>query len=415
MRNRLAAAQEGLGWSQARLVSELECRGRATGFAVMATTSLKTAVSRWENGHFLPDRDYRRLFRDIYGMTDAELGFASVAVVPVQQERAAVQLGGRLTASTPECSALADASADLRRRLDQLLDADAATCVAGLEERVSLQAQECVRVAPSAMLGRLLSDFQDVQALLRQPLGQQLMPRVCEAAADLSTLIGDELMVVGRPADSQAWYTTAKAAAARSGSRWARARALSLNALLYLYYGTPTHAVELAQETYALEIGGPATALAASVEAFAQAQLGNELATRRALRHSEELFKRLNQEDSVFGFTERRQLFYRGRALLRIGDMTEARAALNDALSSYPLDVVGDPAVLRLDLAERLVTEGDLIQAAELATSTLSDLHPEHRAGLFTDAGRRVLAAVSALGRHHSAVEQLDALTARAS
>ena len=409
MRNRLAAAREGLGWSQARLVSELERCGRATGFAVMATTSLKTAVSRWENGHFLPDRDYRRLFRDIYGMTDAELGFASVAVVPVQQERAAVQLGGRLTASTPECSALADASADLRRRLDQLLDADAATCVAGLEERVSLQAQECVRVAPSAMLGRLLSDFQDVQALLRQPLGQQLMPRVCETAADLSTLIGDELMVVGRPADSQAWYTTAKAAAARSGSRWARARALSLNALLYLYYGTPTHAVELAQETYALEIGGPAAALAASVEAFAQAQLGNELATRRALRHSEELFKRLNQEDSVFGFTERRQL------LLRIGDMTEARTALNDALSSYPLDVVGDPAVLRLDLAERLVTEGDLIQAAELATSALSDLHPEHRAGLFTDAGRRVLAAVSALGRHHSAVEQLDALTARAS
>jgi hypothetical protein len=76
----------------------------------------------------------------------------------------------------------------------------------------------------------------------------------------------------------------------------------------YLYYGAPTHAVELAQETYALEIGGPATALAASVEAFAQAELGNELATRRALRHSEELFKRLNQEDSVFGFTERRQL-----------------------------------------------------------------------------------------------------------
>ena len=337
MRSRLAAAREDLGWSQARLVSELERRGRTTGLAVMATTSLKTALSRWENGHVIPDRDYRRLFRDIFGMTDAELGFAFVAVVPVQQERAAVQLGGRLAASTPECSALADASADLRRRLDQLLGADAATCVAGLEERVSLQAQDCVRVAPSAMLGRLLSDFQDVQALLQQPIGQQLLPRVCETAADLSTLIGDEQMVLGRPAETQAWYTTAKAAAARTGSRWARARALSLNALLYLYYGTPTHAVALAQETYALEIGGPATALAASVEAFAQAQLGNELATRRALRHSEELFKRLNQEDSVFGFTERRQLFYRGRALLRVGDVTEARTALNDALSVYPV------------------------------------------------------------------------------
>src|SRR5918992_3158733 len=103
VRSRLAAAREQLGWSQARLMSELERRGRATGFEVMARTSLKTALSRWENGHFLPDRDYRRLFRDIYGMTDAELGFGSVSVLPVQQERAAVQLGGHTAASTPEC------------------------------------------------------------------------------------------------------------------------------------------------------------------------------------------------------------------------------------------------------------------------------------------------------------------------
>jgi tetratricopeptide (TPR) repeat protein len=413
VRSKLAAAREELGWSQARLVSELERRGRTTGMPVMSTASLKTALSRWENGHFLPDQHHRRLLRDIFGLTDVELGFVPAAVI-VEQDQA-VELGSRIAPSTLECSALADASADLRRRTDQLLNADAATCVEGLEQRVSLQAQDCVRVAPLAMLGRLLSDFEDVQAVLQQPIGQPLMLRVCETAADLSTLIGDELMVLGRPADSQAWYTTAKAAAVRTGSPRARARALSLNALLYLYYGTPSHAVALAQETYALEVGGPATALAASVEAFAQAQLGNELAARRALRHSEELFKTLTQEDSVFGFTERRQLFYRGRALLRIGNMTEARAALKDALSSYPLDVVGDPAVLRLDLAERLVTEGDLIQAAELATSALSDLHPDHRAGLFTDAGRRVLTGVLALGRHHSAVQQLDALSARAS
>ncbi len=41
----------------------------------MAPASLRTAVSRWENGHVIPDQHYRRLFRDIYGLTDAELGF----------------------------------------------------------------------------------------------------------------------------------------------------------------------------------------------------------------------------------------------------------------------------------------------------------------------------------------------------
>lgn len=396
MHSRLAAARDQLGWSQARLVSELERRSRTTGLVVMSTSSLKTALSRWENGHVTPDRHYRQLLRDIYGLSDTDLGFPSLTVATVEPAQAA-------------------GTADLRRDMDQLLGADAATCVTGLEERVDLQAQDCVRIAPSVMLTRLLSDFEDVKTLIKQPVGQPLAMRLYEVAADLSVLVGDELMVLGRPADSQAWYTTAKAAALRTGSSQTRARALSLNALLYLYYGTPTKAVALAQETYSLNVGGPATCLAASVEAFAQAQLGNELAARSALRHSSEVCRGQGQEDSIFGFTERRQLFYRGRALLRIGGMAEAHSAVKEVLSLYPLDVVGDPAVLRLDLAERLVTEGALVDAAELAVSVLDDLRPEHRAGLSTDAGRRVLTGVVALGRHHPAVEQLGSLTAKAS
>ena len=152
MRTKLAAAREHLGWSQARLMSELQRRGRATGLVVMSTSSLRTALSRWENGHITPDRDHRKLLRDIYGLTDAELGFPPAAVVPVEQDLAT----GHTT--------------DLRRDMDQLLGADAATCVTGLEERVSLQAQDCVRIAPSAMLTRLLSDFEDVKSLLKQLL-----------------------------------------------------------------------------------------------------------------------------------------------------------------------------------------------------------------------------------------------------
>ena len=185
--------------------------------------------------------------------------------------------------------------------------------------------------------------------------------------------------------------------------------------MLYLYYGSPTRAVALAHETYNLTAGGPALGLAASVEAFAQAQLGNETAARSALRQSEEACRGQDQEDSVFGFTERRQMFYRGRTLLRVGGMAEAQSSLADALASYPLDVVGDPAVLRLDLAERLVAEGDLVEAAELAVSVLGELPFEYRAGLFVDAGRRVLTGVEALGPHHPARVQLGALTARAS
>jgi transcriptional regulator with XRE-family HTH domain len=72
VRSRLATARAELGWSQARLISELECRSHAAGVSIMGRSSLKTALSRWENGHVVPDRHYRRLLKEIFGLTDAE-------------------------------------------------------------------------------------------------------------------------------------------------------------------------------------------------------------------------------------------------------------------------------------------------------------------------------------------------------
>jgi len=38
---------------------------------------LKGKLSRWENGHEQVSEPYRRLFRELYGRTNAELGFPS--------------------------------------------------------------------------------------------------------------------------------------------------------------------------------------------------------------------------------------------------------------------------------------------------------------------------------------------------
>ena len=299
--------------------------------------------------------------------------------------------------------------------MDQLLGADAATCVTGLEERVSLQAQECVRVAPSAMLTRLLADFEDVKSLLKQPVGQPLGMRLYEVAADLSVLVGDELMVLGRPADSQAWYTTAKAAATRTGSPRTRARALepecaALPVLRHPDQGRCAGAGDVQPERRGS--GNLPRRFGRSVRSGPAGQRVGR-SQRAATQHGSVS----RTESGTLGLRLHRPapaLLPRPSAAADRG-LAEAQSALTDALSSYPLDVVGDPAVLRLDLAERLVTEGDLVEAAELAVSVLDELRPEHRAGLFTDAGRRVLTGVVALGRHHAAVEQLAALTAKAS
>jgi len=63
------------GWSQTRLVYELQRRARTRASTAPTRESLKTQISRWENGHKVPDEMYRRLFREIYGLSDHELGF----------------------------------------------------------------------------------------------------------------------------------------------------------------------------------------------------------------------------------------------------------------------------------------------------------------------------------------------------
>ncbi len=74
METRLKAARESRQWSQLRLLSELQKRGRARGLPMPSQASLKTAISRWENGHHVPQEPYCDLLAEIYETTPADLG-----------------------------------------------------------------------------------------------------------------------------------------------------------------------------------------------------------------------------------------------------------------------------------------------------------------------------------------------------
>ncbi len=73
----LRAARQARGWSQARLQAALRGAAQEAGIKLPGEDSLKTQLSRWENGHRIPNDFYRQLFRRIYGLTDRELGFAT--------------------------------------------------------------------------------------------------------------------------------------------------------------------------------------------------------------------------------------------------------------------------------------------------------------------------------------------------
>jgi transcriptional regulator with XRE-family HTH domain len=70
----LQAARHARGWSQARMVWELRRLAERKEVPVASAASLKTQLSRWENGHVTPDY-YQALLCELLKATPGELGF----------------------------------------------------------------------------------------------------------------------------------------------------------------------------------------------------------------------------------------------------------------------------------------------------------------------------------------------------
>jgi len=100
-------------------------RATTRGLVLPGRESLKAQVSRWENGHVVPDAQYRRLLREVYGLNDADLGLVEeIAVLPALT--APNELQDRLAASTAvdaELVSLLQAQTDTVRQLDRRLGA----------------------------------------------------------------------------------------------------------------------------------------------------------------------------------------------------------------------------------------------------------------------------------------------------
>ena len=78
--NALKRARVDREWSQSRLIAAMEAEARRMRRPIAGRASLKTQLSRWENGHRTPDALYQRLFERVYGMTANELGFETDTV-----------------------------------------------------------------------------------------------------------------------------------------------------------------------------------------------------------------------------------------------------------------------------------------------------------------------------------------------
>jgi transcriptional regulator with XRE-family HTH domain len=81
MGGELRRARQQCGWSQARLIYALQREARLAGIRIASAASLKTQLSRWENGHCVPDAVYRTLLCQVYGASPVDLGLTAARPV----------------------------------------------------------------------------------------------------------------------------------------------------------------------------------------------------------------------------------------------------------------------------------------------------------------------------------------------
>ncbi|WP_344840846.1 hypothetical protein [Nonomuraea dietziae] len=102
---------------------------------------------------------------------------------------------------------------------------------------------------------------------------------------------------------------------------------------------------------------------------------------KRALQKARNAFSHMKaneQEDVAFGYTERQLFFYQGDVLTKLGQTIEADMVLEQALEKYS-DHILDQTLIRLDMAQCRVIEGDIDEALEVANNAARLLKPEYR------------------------------------
>jgi hypothetical protein len=187
----LQAVRRHLGYTAAQVIDLLTRRAHALNLPIATRASLKTKLSRWENGKEQPSEIYQRLFREIYGRTNAELGFPDQP----EEDPEAAELRARLAIARtvdPEAVEVFRHQVDQARHVDR-------------------------RFGALTQLDQLCSQIHQVQQLLTYRAGSQ-RPALAGVLVEASTLAGWQAL--DRAALGQAWthYERAKAAAREADS-----------------------------------------------------------------------------------------------------------------------------------------------------------------------------------------------------
>jgi tetratricopeptide (TPR) repeat protein len=351
----LQTVRRHLGYTAAQVIDLLARRAETLNLPIANRASLKTKLSRWENGKEQPSEIYRRLFREIYGRTNAELGFPD----DPEEDPEAAELRTRLAVARTVDRETVDI---FRRQVDHARHIDR-------------------RFGGLTQLDQLRTQLDHVHQLLTYRAGPQ-RPALAGVLVEASTLAGWQAL--DRAALGQAWthYERAKTAAREADSPALLAHATAEQAFVLLDLDETTAAVEQLAHARSIAHGTTASLL----RAWLAAAHGETLAAAGHADDAQRAFDTANAllpVDPVdpalpFLFLGDSHLDrWRGNALARIG-APDAIDQLTAALTR--LDFVRARTGLLVDLAYSYAAAGDrdaalahARQARRLAAQIKSD------------------------------------------
>jgi hypothetical protein len=254
--------------------------------------------------------------------------------------------------------------------------------------------------AAGLMADDLRADLAELMLALQRHRAASAVRRLTSVTAQMCGLM---CLAFCKLDDRQAfrrWSRTARLAADEANDAETHSWILAQEAFGHYYGSDFNGAIDAAQHAQAI-VGGSAcvgAALAAGLEARAQAATGHRRETREALSRAERLISQLSdsaQVPSAFGYNEAQLRFHAGSAYTHLQDVDAAFGEQDRALELCMPGDYADWALIRLDKSTCLIYNGDLSDGLTYAMETMQSLSRAQRLGIITARAHQTLNTLS--------------------
>lgn len=411
---RLEAERERRGWNKHEMARRLLA---AVGNEYMPVKSMVYQVRRWESGAHFP-RDWAAAYADAYGITEEELfgtakpGSATAAwpvgmLTPTTDRSIAEWMSSMERRNLLMLMGLGVAAPwpvaeNLRTTLSRV--AGASDSVTDWRETVEDHARAMPTTPPAQILPDLLSDINEVNALLEA--GHPRQKEMLEVAAALAAFTSRAAYDVGQPGKAFRWWRTAQQLADKSEYAPIRAYIRAHRGRRVLLHNSEDapRALKLANEAVNIAKDQPSRGLAeAQVLRMDVLAIQGSPQARAAFDEFSRIAER--QPGSPFWAVP-------WHVAYRIQDaQTRMYARLGDGDAAVRAGRTHPGPETQMYVAAGLVQAGEVDEGIGHAVTTLTHLDPVHDRLSVRQMGRDVLAVVPVQARTSTTAQELRALT----